>query len=88
MSVEVRRTPASYRAASQARVKLAELNRHEQVARWCEQETSAMLRQQFAQSYRELVGVDPAQRHELRAALERVAQGGGMPVDDVLAGFR
>jgi len=47
-------------------------------------EDCAALRRQMADQYRAAVGVSPKHRQELRAAMERVKAGGGMPVADVV----
>jgi hypothetical protein len=41
------------------------------------------LRASYAEKYRLLFGVEPEQHTEFRAALERVAAGGGQAVTDV-----
>ena len=57
---------------------------HERLADRCEREVSPSLRAEYADRYRELIGVDPNQRGEFRAALERIDAGGRMPVQDVI----
>jgi len=67
-----------------ARQKLALLKVHEGLAERYEREKSASLRAEYAASYRKVIGVDPEQRHEFRDAMERVREGGGMSVQDVI----
>lgn len=57
---------------------------HEQTAQFWATETCATLREEFARAYRRQVGVLPKHRKILREALVRVANGGGMPPQDVL----
>lgn len=50
--------------------------------RWRRAEREA-LRAAYAEKYRLLFGVEPDKHDEFRAALERVAGGGGQPVADL-----
>jgi hypothetical protein len=55
--------------------------------RW-EEAGPGMLRRAIASRYRKLVGIEPGQRQEFRAALERVREQGGMPVAELVDLFR
>lgn len=57
---------------------------HEDVAEFYENETISADRKYFADAYRRLVGVHPDQRHEFHEALERIRDGGGLPVADLI----
>lgn len=67
---------------------LRKLDRNEDVAGWAESIVPDVLRPSFARRYRELIGVPPERRGELRAALERIRDGGGGDVADVLAAIQ
>jgi hypothetical protein len=43
----------------------------------------APIRERLRKQYRNVVGVDPEKRGELRAALARISAGGGAAVEDV-----
>jgi hypothetical protein len=60
------------------------MNLHERLAEHAVRERSGSLRAEYADRYRELIGVAPDQRAEFLAALERVRDGGGMGVQDVI----
>jgi hypothetical protein len=47
-------------------------------------EPTPQMRRYYAHRYRELIGVHPDQRQELREALQRVVNGGGSAVNDVI----
>lgn len=57
---------------------------HRGLAERSEAEPSPHLQAVFAGRYREIIGVPPERRTEFREALERVRDGGGMDVQDVL----
>ena len=67
-------------AAWDAELQLDRIAAHEDVAEIFEAATIQTDRQQFAEAYRRLVGVHPQQRQEFREALERIQDGGGLPV--------
>ena len=73
-----------YREKLKARQTLALMNLHRGLAERAETELSPSLRAQFAERYRELIGVAPDVRGEFRDALMRIDAGGGMPVQDVI----
>ena len=77
-------TADSYRESLNARKALAILMLHEGLAERCEREQSPSLRSEYARRYRTVIGVLPEQRQEFRLAMERVRDGGGMSVQDVL----
>jgi hypothetical protein len=54
------------------------------LARLAENHQVAAIRQRLRKRYRDVVGVDPERRDELRAALERIKAGGGASVEDVV----
>lgn len=70
----------------EAELKLAEMDRHENLA--AEAKAATSFGYVFADRYRELIGVAPEQRHKLRAALERIRAGGGQSVENVIAILR
>lgn len=78
------RSADAYRESLEARKTLAQMKLHERLAQTCDQMTAQSLREQFAESYREVIGVYPDQREEFRQALERVKAGAGMTVQDVI----
>ncbi len=80
-------SPTATQAAWDAELRLERVAAHEDVAEIFDTETVPTERQQFAESYRRLVGVHPDDRHEFRQALERIRDGGGMPVDDLIEAF-
>ena len=80
-------SPQATQAAWDAELRLERVVVHEDVAEVFDSETVPAERQQFAESYRRLVGVHPADRHEFRQALERIRDGGGLPVGDLIAVF-
>jgi hypothetical protein len=63
---------------------LARLDQFGHLAEAWKREESQLLREGFADRYRRLFGVSPASHAAFRAALERVRDGGGMPVADVI----
>lgn len=73
-----------WRAEVQAEQRLATMDLVEDLAVLVDTEGCAGLRRQMADQYRAAVGVSPKHRQELRAAMERVKAGGGMPVADVV----
>jgi hypothetical protein len=77
-------SPEATRAAWDAELKLELLDAHDDVAEFYDSETLPEYRQKFADAYRRLVGVHPADRHEFREALLQVRDGGGMPVADLI----
>lgn len=85
--VTVALSPTATQAAWDAELRLERVAAHEDMAEFFDNETVPTERQQFAESYRRLVGVHPENRHEFRDALERIRDGGGMPVDDLLEEF-
>lgn len=82
MTVEL--SPTATQAAWDAELRLERVAAHEDVAEFFDAETVSAQRHQFAASYRRLVGVHPADRHEFRQALERIRDGGGMSVPDLI----
>lgn len=77
-----------YREALNADCKLAELELYDDLAALHDEETCPRMRQLYAQRFRELVGVHPDQRDEFQQALERIRDGGGVPVQDVVDGLQ
>lgn len=73
-----------YREKLKARATLARMRLHEGLAERWERAVSPSLQAEYAQRYRQLIGVVPTLRGELRAALERIEDGGLMPVADVI----
>ena len=71
-------------AAWDAELRLERIAAHEDVAEIFEAATIQSDRQEFAEAYRRLVGVHPEQRHEFGEALERIRDGGGLPVADLI----
>jgi hypothetical protein len=61
---------------------------HEDLAELFEAETDAARRRDFAETYQRLIGVYPTERHTFREGLERVRDGGGMPIPDMIAALR
>ena len=80
-------SPEATQAAWDAELRLERLVAHEDVAEFFADATVPAEREQFAASYRRLVGVHPDDRHEFREALERIRDGGGMPVNDLVSTF-
>ena len=74
-------------AAWDAELRLLRLDDREDLAVFCEQESSDYLRGVFAEKYRTAVGVFPEQRHEFREALVRMMNCGGMPLADLIEAF-
>ena len=68
-------------------LRLERLVAHEDVAELFAGAMVSAEREQFAASYRRLVGVHPDDRHEFREALDRIRDGGGMPVNDLVDTF-
>ena len=85
--VTVELSPTATQAAWDAELQLERVEAHEDVAEFFDNETVPVERQQFAESYRRLVGVHPDDRHEFRQTLERIRDGGGMPVGDLIEEF-
>lgn len=69
----------------QADIRLQKMMCHEHIAQQADDAQTARLRQVFAALYRKLVGIDPADREELREWLEHVRQDGHRPVADMIA---
>jgi hypothetical protein len=67
-----------------AESRLARMDLHEDFAELYETEDSDVLRRRFAKRYRELIGIDPNRRAELRGELERVRDSGSLPVEQVI----
>jgi hypothetical protein len=57
---------------------------HEDMARLSETELDSALRRDFAERYRKLIGVPPEYRGTFREGLERIRDGGGMPIPDLI----
>jgi hypothetical protein len=55
----------------------------EEIAEQHDAELSHLLRAQYALRYRELLAIQPGDRDEYRTALERIAAGGGMSIEDL-----
>jgi len=85
--VTVELSPTATQAAWDAELRLERVAAHEDVAEFFDSETIPAERHRFAESYRRLVGVHPENRHEFRQSLERICDGGGLPVDDLIAVF-
>jgi len=77
-----------HREELRAEQKLAEMDLYEDLAALHEEETCNVLKARFAERYRELIGVHPDNRDQLREAMERVRDGGGADVADVIDGLR
>lgn len=60
------------------------MKQHEIFAQAWERMPAQSLREEYAARYRELIGVHPEDRGEFREAMERVKEGGGMSVQDVV----
>jgi len=89
MSIEFR--PQTAEQAWQARAadrKLQVLTATAHLAEGWERETSERVCQAYVSLHRKLVGVHPAQREEFRAALNRICDGGGMLVEDLIDTLR
>ncbi len=82
-----RLSPEAARAAWDAELKLELLDAHDDVAEFYDSETYTEYRQKFADAYRRLIGVHPADRHEFRKALIGIRDGGGRPVADLIEIF-
>lgn len=80
-------SPEATKAAWDAELRLEHLTAYEDVAEFFDAATVLSDREKFAASYRRLVGVHPEHRQEFREALERIRDGGGMPVDELIAEF-
>lgn len=61
---------------------------HEDLALDAEREPNLVLRQDFAAAYRDLIGVAPERRHELRTVLQAIRNGASARVATVLQRFR
>lgn len=77
-------SPEAARAAWDAELKLELLDANSDIAEFYEEETIPRYRETFAESYRCIVGIHPAERGEFREALIRIRDGGGMPVADLI----
>ena len=77
-------SPEATRAAWDAELKLELLDANSDIAEFYDEETIPMYRQKFADAYRHLIGVHPADRHEFREALIGIRDGGGRPVADLI----
>ena len=71
-------------AALDAELRLERVAAFEDVAEIYEAATIAEDRQKFAEAYRRLVGIHPENRQEFCEALERIRDGGGLPVQDLI----
>lgn len=60
------------------------MDRHADLAGRYEFASSPALRRLFGERYRRLIGVYPEYRETFRSALERVRNGGGMSVKEVI----
>ena len=80
-------SPEAARAAWDAELKLELLDAQDDVDEFYDLETLQEYRQKFADAYRHLVGVHPADRHEFREALISIRDGGGMPVANLIEVF-
>lgn len=78
-------SPEAAHAAWDAERHILRLDAQEWLAQFHDQETSRILQHSFAARYRCAVGVHPDQRHEFRDALMRIRDGGGAPVETVIA---
>jgi len=82
------RTPEGkrYREEIEAERLLARLDLFEEMAELAESEYVERVRERLCARYRELLGIEPERRSELKAALTRVADGTGAwaEVDDLL----
>lgn len=76
--------PPDEREVIRAEALLARLEFHAELAELYETETSARLRERYADRYRRLLGVAPEQRQALQAALAGVVAGSGQRVAGVL----
>jgi hypothetical protein len=74
--------------AIRAKAVLADMDFHEDLAELFETEPDALLRREFAERYRSLIGVYPTQRHIFREGLERVRELGGTPVASMIEALR
>jgi hypothetical protein len=83
-----RLTPELYRERHIVERKVALMNLHRALAERFDTERDPSLRQRFAERYRELIGVYPGERERFRAALDRVNEGGGATVQDVIDRIR
>lgn len=72
------------KAALDAELRLERVAAFEDVAEIYEAATIAEDRKQFAEAYRRLVGIHPENRQEFCEALERIRDGGGLPVQDLI----
>jgi hypothetical protein len=77
--------PEQYESELDAELALANMTLYEDLAEMWERETDAELRRDFAQLYRDAIGVDVERREEFREAMERIKQGSTMVVKDVVA---
>lgn len=77
----------NFRASLDAEVALAKQDIATDFLELWQTETCPALRQHFAQQYRRMVGVDPSRHDEFRQALERIRDGGGMPVAHLMTAF-
>ncbi len=69
---------------TRAEAKLAQMDLAEDLGVLSDSEECPRLRRTLAEQYRQVIGVAPQYREQLRIALERVKAGGGMPVADVV----
>jgi predicted secreted protein len=83
-----RLTPELHRERINARLKLAEMRLHRALAERCDAEPDPWLRAQYAERYRELIGIYPHERDTFTEALGRVMDGGGATVQDVIDRMR
>ena len=77
-------SPEAARAAWDAELKLELLDANSDIAEFYESETITRYRESYANSYRRIVGIHPADRDEFREALIHIRDGGGVPVAEVI----
>lgn len=70
--------------AIRAEAVLAAMDFHEDLATLSESEPVPSVRRELAETYHRLIGVYPHERDAFRGGLERVRDGGGMPVADLI----
>lgn len=78
-----RLTADQHRQRLKARTQLCRMALHEGIASKSESESVERQRLEYAALYRRVIGVDPSRRHDLRLALETIADGGGGDVQDI-----
>ena len=80
--------PGQYREQLDAEYVLAVMEEYADLAELWEAETCPELRRDFAEQYREIIGVPPERREELRTAMERIREGVRARVQDVRESLR